>query len=102
MKDLFIAEIFLNLPLHGLDIGQDVSVRDHDSAGLSGSAGGKDNLQCVLTREPRRWVRGGVALGNHPRERLERDGRSIPAYLVPARMENERGVHFLRHAAREF
>src|SRR5882757_4043215 len=101
MEKPLVAKIFLNFSLEGLDVSQNVSVRDHNATRLGRRARGENDLQGVLTRQGRRGVKRTIVSGNYCEKGLQRDRGNCPALLLPARVKNELRLHFLCHANRK-
>src|ERR1022692_4265173 len=95
MKNALVAEVFPDLALQRLEVGQDVAMRNDHTARLGGRARGEDDLHNVV---PREWWRSdwlGGATGNLFTQGFQIDlcdARDV----VLHRADTELRIHLLR------
>src|SRR5215469_5010554 len=63
VKRFFVMQILLDFVLERLDIGENISVREHDAAWFRRGTGGINNLEGVAAGKSRRRVRRSITAG---------------------------------------
>src|ERR1700739_2833576 len=99
MEGLFVLEILLDFAFQRLDVCQNISMRNHDAAGLRGCAGCEDDLQSVVACQGRRRIRGRVSLICKGGDRVQKDaGNGEPPAVEGTRVKHQLGMYLLGHS----
>src|ERR1035437_1068825 len=100
MKNALVAEVFPDLALQRLEVGQDVAMRNDHTARLGSRTGREDDLYDVVSRVGRRNHWFGGAPGNLLAQGFQVDLCDVRD-VVLHRADTEPGVHLLRNTLSE-
>ena len=103
MENTLVAQVLLHFLFDRFDIGKDVGVGDHHTAGLGGGSRSEDNLQRVVARKLRRSIGSSGVCCDRLAQRFEHQhGNGDAGGRNGARAHDELGVDLRCHAGGEF